>query len=168
MTGRKNDVDFPCMALLRRDVANTTVFVLHDLPVHERSAPVACSLQRYKAFDRKLRAVFGRAKQRLCIGVVFTDPRTRVRRLHTQPVEHVKHSDYRITASSLAACLGITADRSTVSTTVASACVTHPLMRMGERVSLDMVWTIFIVHTMHDFSYCLKMVSLHAYPSWSK
>lgn len=71
----KNCMVFTAMTLQGRDVTDATVFVLRVVPMHKCSTPLPRSLQRCNAFDTELRAVLGRAKQRLPIGIVITHPR---------------------------------------------------------------------------------------------
>ena len=54
------------VTLLRADVADAAVTVINVVPAHEFSGPGAGCVQRFKALHRELRAVLGRAEQRLC------------------------------------------------------------------------------------------------------
>ena len=56
------------MALRRADVADAAVTVVEVVPMHEVARPVACSIELGEARGGELRAVLGRAEQRLGIG----------------------------------------------------------------------------------------------------
>ena len=91
MTCRQDGDILPGVALSRRDVADAAVTMIKVVPAHEVMTPGASRFQIGKAAHRKFRAVLGGLEQRFNEGIVVRDPRTRIRRLDAQPVEHGQH-----------------------------------------------------------------------------
>ncbi len=88
MSGGQDCMIFPCMALRRTDIANTTMTMTEVVPTHEARRPDACFVDVGKALGGELGPVLGRAKQRLGVGVVVAHARPGVRGLDAQPFEH--------------------------------------------------------------------------------
>ncbi len=87
----KDSVIFASMALRGAHVADAAVPVINVVPADELSRPCRRCIEIIEALRRERGAVLGRAEQRLCIGVVVTDPRSGVRGRHAQPVQHSQH-----------------------------------------------------------------------------
>ncbi len=91
MSGRENGEILAGMALGWADITNATVPMLDVVPVHEADCPGPGVVELGKAVSRKLRAVFGRPKQRFRVSIVITDSGSRIRGPDSQPVEHRQH-----------------------------------------------------------------------------
>ena len=76
------------LILSRADVTNATVSMLDVVPIDEADGPSSSVIEVGKAFGRKLRAVFGGAKQRLRVSVVIAGPGSRIRGFDAQSVKH--------------------------------------------------------------------------------
>ena len=72
MSGRENGEILAGMALGWADITNATVPMLDVVPVHEADCPGPGVVELGKAVSRKLRAVFGRPKQRFRVSIVIT------------------------------------------------------------------------------------------------
>ena len=72
MTGLQDGLIFALMALRRAYVLDAAMSMIDVVPVHEFSGPSTRSIKVGKTLGRKLRAIFGSAKQRLRVGVVVT------------------------------------------------------------------------------------------------
>ena len=82
---------FPCVPLLRADVAYTAVAMIGVVPIHKLAPPPPRILQRLEPLGGELGLAFGSTEQAFLKGVVVTHPRPRVRGFHTQPVQHGQH-----------------------------------------------------------------------------